>query len=337
MLRMFRGQITVNKSVFRENLPEKRIYKMKDHNLCTEEFLSKARNKNKQNNSIESAENENVGLNLWTNTLFPTQFIFKHFAHIVSNDLFFNCLDQGKDTVAVFDASRDCWRVFSNNVALLYTINKWKGSSAGWTQLKQHIRATCLSHFTFHMARMRLWSTHLLFCVGAGCLDPGTVRVHCGLWLVEVRAGLRGSRHLVFTRSLLPPVSGAQAGVRRHPMFRSRTHFNTGGIINNYDLSRPTRGESLYQLWLWPHLMMTELPIPFLHYTSSFQSDQDSQSSIPLYPLLAVCHSSYFPISHWDTELRWLALEPCLQFPESCEGCESQIVDLLITMTSRKV
>ena len=60
---MFRGQITVNKSVFRENLPEKRIYKMKDHNLCTEEFLSKARNKNKQNNSIVSAENENLGLN----------------------------------------------------------------------------------------------------------------------------------------------------------------------------------------------------------------------------------------------------------------------------------
>ena len=63
MFRMFRGQITVNKSVFRENLPEKRIYKMKDHNLCTEEFLSKARNKNKQNNSIVSAENENLGLN----------------------------------------------------------------------------------------------------------------------------------------------------------------------------------------------------------------------------------------------------------------------------------
>lgn len=59
---MFRGQITVNKSVFRENLPEKRIYKMKDHNLSTEEFLSKARNKNKQNNSIVSAENENLGL-----------------------------------------------------------------------------------------------------------------------------------------------------------------------------------------------------------------------------------------------------------------------------------
>ena len=36
---------------------------MKDHNLCTEEFLSKARNKNKQNNSIVSAENENLGLN----------------------------------------------------------------------------------------------------------------------------------------------------------------------------------------------------------------------------------------------------------------------------------
>ena len=65
---MFRGQITVNKSVFRENLPEKRIYKMKDHNLCTEEFLSKARNKNKQNNSIVSAENENVGLNKHTYT-----------------------------------------------------------------------------------------------------------------------------------------------------------------------------------------------------------------------------------------------------------------------------
>ena len=35
---------------------------------------------------------------------------------------------------------------------------------------------------------------------------------------------------------------------------------------------------------------------------------------------------SHLTLRHW----RWLALEPCLQFPESCQGCESQIVDLLI-------
>ena len=38
MFRMFRGQITVNKSVFKEILPEKKIYKMKDYNV--ENFLS---------------------------------------------------------------------------------------------------------------------------------------------------------------------------------------------------------------------------------------------------------------------------------------------------------
>ena len=35
---MFRGQITVNKSVFKEILPEKKISKMKDYNV--ENFLS---------------------------------------------------------------------------------------------------------------------------------------------------------------------------------------------------------------------------------------------------------------------------------------------------------
>ena len=38
MFRMFRGQITVNKSVFKEILPEKKISKMKDDNV--ENFLS---------------------------------------------------------------------------------------------------------------------------------------------------------------------------------------------------------------------------------------------------------------------------------------------------------
>ena len=90
---MFRGQITVNKSVFRENLPEKRIYKMKDHNLCTEEFLSKARNKNKQNNSIVSAENANVGLNkhiqIYTALYFSLSLFLN--TYMISNVLLFNC------------------------------------------------------------------------------------------------------------------------------------------------------------------------------------------------------------------------------------------------------
>ena len=37
---MFRGQITVNKSVFKEILPEKKISKMKDYYYNVENFLS---------------------------------------------------------------------------------------------------------------------------------------------------------------------------------------------------------------------------------------------------------------------------------------------------------
>ena len=58
---------------------------------------------------------------------------------------------------------------------------------------------------------------------------------------------------------------------------------------------RTQGGESV---WLWPHLMMTELPIPFLHYTSSFQSDQDSQ--FPSIPSLLCGTHHIFP-SHTET------------------------------------
>ena len=43
-------------------------------------------------------------------------------------------------------------------------------------------RATCLSHFTFHMFRMRIWSqdSFAVLCQCCLCCLWGTVRVHCG-------------------------------------------------------------------------------------------------------------------------------------------------------------
>ena len=74
------------------------------------------------------------------------------------------------------------------------------------------------------MFRMRIWPTHLLFCV-ARRLGLSTVRgivvTLCSVRAGEKGRGEEGSRHLVFTRSLLPPspgegpVSGAGSGTIR--------------------------------------------------------------------------------------------------------------------------
>ena len=71
----------------------------------------------------------------------------------------------------------------------------------------------CHLFVPFPMFRMRIWPTHLLFCVARRL---GLSTVSCGdsvLCAGEKGRAVEGSRHLVFTRSLLPPVSPGEGPV----------------------------------------------------------------------------------------------------------------------------